>query len=110
MTEKIDLSALRVGDKVTITFEVIKEIDRDGWVTVRHGDQDATHSLLARYTHHGTVERAPRPLEVGDRVRCHRYGPGTILAIHRIKAWVLFDGGSDPLVPLSDLTREASHD
>lgn len=65
MTDRIDLASLRVGDKVTLTFEVTR-FDAQ-FVHLKHGDDDQ-FQLWLNDTYHGTVERAPRPLEasMGD--------------------------------------------
>lgn len=105
--ERIDLSALRVGDKVTITFEVVNQ--GLGHVYFRHLENCTV--VAHANTYHGTVERAPRPLEVGDRVKRPIWcGYAKIKAISDGVALLKFQHGGWGHALLSDLTREACHD
>jgi hypothetical protein len=52
------------------------------------------------------IERAPRPLEVGDRVKIGSEFVGAVMALHGLFAWVLWDGHNSPSNErLTDLER-----
>ena len=105
--ERIDLASLRVGDKVTITFEV-RNTTPPGGAYLRHGTDE--FYVGNAHTYHGTVERAPRPLEVGETVWWHG-AQVEIRAIDGDAALVRRRyGGAPSSALISDLTREACHD
>lgn len=105
--QRIDLNSLRVGDKVTLTFEVYSNTNLDAPVYLRHG-VDEDFCLVKRHDYYGTIERAPRPLEVGDRVTWPTTGAaalGKILCIAGTQAWVENEFGGRCTFYLHELTR-----
>lgn len=107
--DKIDLSSLNVGDKVTmtVTVEVTGEADWAGDIpvkTVSTNDCDGAY-LYDGHSYTGTVERAPQPLKVGDEVRTLSGTKGTIKAIEDGKAWVRLSNGGNTVLDLDNLKR-----
>ena len=107
--QRIDLDSLRAGDKVALIFEVYSGGGPTAPVYLRHG-VDEDFCLVKRHDYYGTVERAPRLLEVKDRVKWHRLGPssfsyGHILCIAGTQAWVELNSGQRVTAYLNELTR-----
>lgn len=103
----IDLSTLKVGDKVTITttYEVEAEPDCDGDVPVHAVSQNVVGYLFASTTYEGAVEHVPQPLTVGEAVTTKSGARGTIKSIFDDMATVSLSWGNFTTRPLDELTR-----
>ena len=103
----IDLKRLRPGDKITVTFEVVKSNDDFNNVSFLNGNLTFYFSLNRNL--YGTVERALRPLAVGDRVTypadAEKVYTGQILCIAGTQAWVENEFGNRFTAYLHELTR-----
>lgn len=103
----IDLRSLKVGDKVTVELTVTRD---QGSL---YGVRTNTGNLLEYgKTYVGTVERAPEPLKVGDKVVVpNPYSSGGSIPAGIIKAidgddvWVLTDSGAHATYRVSQLAR-----
>ena len=102
----IDLKRLRPGDKITVTFEVVKSNDDFNNMSFVNGNLTFYFSLNRNL--YGTVERALRPLAAGDRVRwIHNIGKetGRILCIDGSQAWIQAEAGYRSTSYLSEIER-----
>ena len=93
----------KVGDMVRLKPLLVESVSNDApaYFSTKRPDNYSYH------VHQDMIEEIlPRPLAVGDRVRCeHSYGLGKIIAVNADVAWLNWDAGGYGTRKLANLTR-----
>lgn len=106
----VDLSKIEEGDHLLVLCVFHGRANGGFWVNA----PGAHHSNCMSIDPSSVVEHRPRPIAVGDKVKCPNRRGGTtvaaVIAIHCDTAWVVpFDNSVGEIRPVSDLER-APHD